>query len=82
MSALGRQWAATDRSSSQAVVLSLLRIERALDRSEREAVAALGFSRTEVESLLDGIVASTSAQEKPAAGAESGFSDLWGEPKQ
>jgi hypothetical protein len=82
MSTLGRQWAATDRSSAQAVVLSLLRVERSLDRSERDTIAALDFSRMEVEQLLDTADGTVAATEKPASGTEAGFSDLWGEPKQ
>jgi hypothetical protein len=59
--------------TAKSIVLSMLRTERSLDRSEAETIAAVGFARAEVERLLGPRPGESDAEE---------FSDLWREPQQ
>ena len=71
---LGVSAAASDAKSEE-TVLRLLRIERDIDRNEREAIAALEVARGEVERLLKPSV--TNLPE--TAEDDLGLSDLWRE---
>ncbi|NQW17810.1 MAG: hypothetical protein HQ478_10035 [Chloroflexi bacterium] len=81
--------AESNPDSAQETVLRLLRIERALDQSERDALATLAFARGEVEAAVKRSAPRTSTNPPADDGASglsggdnldaSGFSDLWDE---
>ena len=75
---LGVAVATSDTKSAEETVLRLLRIERDIDRNEREAIAALEVARGEVERLLKSSV--TNLPE--TAEDDLGLSDLWRESNQ
>ena len=64
-------------------MLALLRVERAVDRGERDLIATLAFGRAEIEgSLGPPREASRTAEATAALEDEAGdFSELWDEPK-
>ena len=76
---LGTSVAANDPQAAEAIILRLLRIERAVSNSEREVIAALEFSKGEIESSLPSAAPSSPpAETEPGENAVgSDFSNLW-----
>ncbi len=74
---------AGDPVTAEETVLRLLRIERALDKREREAIAAVEFARREIVGKFPA-QAPAGAEPKQAAGNEGGLDvlDLWSEPEE
>lgn len=72
--------AAENTDEANATVLRMLRIEQAVNSSEREALAVIGFARSEVQRV---VAQSSSMSEEIVATEDSdeadGFSDLWDE---
>jgi hypothetical protein len=75
MADAGKRYARNDTESARAIALGLLRVERAVDRSDADAIAALGFARNEVEALLGESQGASGLED----GESRGFSDLWDE---
>lgn len=78
--------ASTNPDEANATVLRMLRIEQAVDNSERQALAVIGFARSEVERVAGQSGQSAPATETADTGeagdnptAPEGFSDLWDE---
>ena len=80
---LGVTFAKTDPEAARAIVLALLRVERAVDRTERDIIAALEFGRAEIEQSIGPArdAPSTSAVPVASDGADEDFSGLWSEPE-
>lgn len=73
--------ASSDPDEANATVLRMLRIEQAVNSSEREALAVIGFARAEVERNVSGGAKSEpeTAESESGSGDGDGFSDLWDE---
>ena len=76
---LGVAVAADDPKTAEAVILRLLRIERAVSNSERDAIAALEFSKGEIERGLAPTVFADAPRDGEGGEEPVGvdFSDLW-----
>jgi hypothetical protein len=79
----GMKIALTSQDEANATVLRMLRIEQAVDKSEREALAVIGFARSEVEQAARDATAATTATDtsttNESVDSDDGFSDLWNE---
>ncbi|NQW19142.1 MAG: hypothetical protein HQ477_00230 [Chloroflexi bacterium] len=73
--------ASNDAAEANAIVLRMLRIEQAMNSSEREALAVIGFARAEVEQAPKGSKVNRQPDElkNGESASDDGFSDLWDE---
>jgi hypothetical protein len=83
LAALGAASALRSPATGSETVTRILRIERAVDRRERETIAALEFARVEVERATPSRPPEAVQRESQAESHESavsGFEELWDEP--